>query len=350
MRRIALKSVLVPITELPESRTQLPELIQVVLPGKWKTHPAGPFLVDEQTQIEMVKNFNAVGADVVIDLEHASLIEGDPAPAAGWIKQLHNRNGAGVWADVEWTPLGRNMLSNKEKRYVSPVIIFGAKDPETGDSIGAKLDSVALTNRPYLENLPAVVNSKQESPQNNGETAMKEFLEKLAKQLGIKDEPSEDTVLAAMSKQSELIGNLQTRVKEILATIGLGEEAKPEEVTAKVTAMSKAKPEQDVQLQVAMNRIEALESEKKGRDRADFLKTGEADGKIVPANRAGWEKLWDANAVVAAETLAVAPQVVPLGKITPATDPQVTVVTETQQKVNDLIGLTKEDVEKFGQK
>ncbi len=49
-----------------------------------------PFKVDEQALMAMVAAFQSRGVDLVIDYEHQSL-QGERAPAAGWIKGLEAR-------------------------------------------------------------------------------------------------------------------------------------------------------------------------------------------------------------------------------------------------------------------
>jgi hypothetical protein len=47
-------------------------------------------------------------------------------------------------------------LQNREYRFISPAIEWGAKNKRTGKSQGTTLTSVALTNRPFLEELPQI--------------------------------------------------------------------------------------------------------------------------------------------------------------------------------------------------
>lgn len=90
----------------------------------------------------------------VIDYEHQTLLaekNGQPAPAAGWFKQLEWREGDGLYAvDVEWLHRARSMIAAKEYRYLSPVFTY--------DKTGAvqTLLHVALTNHPALDSLGEV--------------------------------------------------------------------------------------------------------------------------------------------------------------------------------------------------
>jgi hypothetical protein len=75
------------------------------------------------------------------------------APAAG-------RRATGprliLWGWYEPTERARALVGRREYRYISPAIDWGAKSKRTGQPQGATLTSVALTNRPFLEELPQI--------------------------------------------------------------------------------------------------------------------------------------------------------------------------------------------------
>ena len=109
-----------------------------------------PFLVDEVSLKSMAAEFRSRGVDLVIDYEHQSL-QGERAPAAGWIKELEAR-GDGLWARVDWTRQARDYLEKKEYRYFSPVLRL---DPETRRPVA--LMHMGLTNVPAIKHLPPLV-------------------------------------------------------------------------------------------------------------------------------------------------------------------------------------------------
>lgn len=135
--------------------------IQVAQVGHFKGHPAGPFSLTPQVFDEIVRNFRREGGrEIPIDFEHASeadatsgSIPAGGAPAQGWIRGLENRGEAGLWADVEWLPQARDMIRNKQYKFFSPAIRFESRDKITGQNIGARMTSGALTNQPYLPSL-----------------------------------------------------------------------------------------------------------------------------------------------------------------------------------------------------
>jgi phage I-like protein len=48
------------------------------------------------------------------------------------------------------------LIAGREYRYISPAIRWGAKDKVTGKATGTVLTSVALVNKPFLEEMPEI--------------------------------------------------------------------------------------------------------------------------------------------------------------------------------------------------
>jgi hypothetical protein len=140
-----------------------PKLVwnQLTKLGAFRGHPAGPFEITQQINAEIERNFRATkNQKIPIDFEHAS--EQDPtagtipskgAPAQGWIHDLQNRGPAGLWGLVEWLEPARTYVKQGKYKFFSPAIRFGAKDRVTGQPIGARMTSGALTNNPFLDGM-----------------------------------------------------------------------------------------------------------------------------------------------------------------------------------------------------
>lgn len=152
--------------------------IAVAMPGSWMRNDHA-FSITVNDLDLMVRNFEKKKNDmIVIDYEHASempeVAKGGPVPAAGWIHKLHvsgsRFQGSGkkpnaaytipaplLSALVEWTPQAEQMIASGQYRFFSPAIDWGATDKETGEMQGATLTSGALTNHPFLEELPPIM-------------------------------------------------------------------------------------------------------------------------------------------------------------------------------------------------
>jgi len=137
--------------------------VLIAVEGKWEGHHSGkPFSIDKKFMENMLANFNNQKIDTVCDYEHqtVTVTEGS-APASGWIKSLEIEDNK-LYAFVEWTEQAKELIKNKEYKHISPVFLPNTKDRITGENIGWTLHSLALTNRPFLEELGEVfLNSKE---------------------------------------------------------------------------------------------------------------------------------------------------------------------------------------------
>ena len=132
---------------------------QLAVEGKWSGHWMGSFTLTGAMFDQMVHAFDSSAIETVVDYEHNS-IYGDTAPASGWISALQNRKSEGgaaqLWGQVKWTARAAGFIAAGEYKYLSPTINFNARDRKSGAQVGAMLHSVALTNTPFLEELPEV--------------------------------------------------------------------------------------------------------------------------------------------------------------------------------------------------
>ena len=94
----------------------------------------------------VVANTIANGIDLVFEVDHGFGENG--GKAAGWFKvdSLELRDD-GIYASLETTSLGNELIDNKLYRYVSPAYIM---DRNKADRTVLALDSVGLVNRPNL--------------------------------------------------------------------------------------------------------------------------------------------------------------------------------------------------------
>jgi phage I-like protein len=148
--------------------------IPICVTGTWVKNDH-KFSITAEDLASMVSNFDKrKNSQVVIDYEHASeqpdVAKGGPIPAAGWIHSLRMANGESriakgsdlfatpdsLLATVEWTPEAAKLISGGQYRFFSPAIDWNFPDKETGHSQGATLTSGALTNHPFLEELPPI--------------------------------------------------------------------------------------------------------------------------------------------------------------------------------------------------
>ncbi|WP_169753480.1 phage protease [Campylobacter mucosalis] len=180
--------------------------ILLAVTGEWQGHYNGAFKITPLDIKKMIENFNDRKIDLVIDYEHQSLY-GKEAPAAGWITQLFTmKDDNELWGKVRWTDKAVEYIKNDEYRYLSPVFNFDARDNKSGANIGVRLESVGLTNTPFLDELGEVrVNSIKEMSMdkdpkiNTDESHLQENIQELTSQNEkLKDELALSKVEAAI--------------------------------------------------------------------------------------------------------------------------------------------------------
>jgi phage I-like protein len=238
-----------------------------------------PFTVDEAALASMATDFRSRGVDLVIDYEHQSL-QGERAPAAGWIKGLEAR-GDGLWARVDWTQQAREYLKRREYRYFSPVLRL---DPETRRPIA--LMHVGLTNVPAIKHLPPLVarwggeaaapgGPRPEEPAVKLDTEKEKaiMMEKLKRLMGLQPEVEEGAVC----------GKALEAFRDLATILNLSGEASLAQLKGAVEAL-KAGAARLVETEEELQALKArLAEETADRVVAEALKAG----KVSPAQR-GW--------------------------------------------------------------
>ena len=161
------------VNEVPESETRLQVIMLDALPaadgaglieipiaviGQWKRGEQ-EFAITSADLQHMAANFSKrKNGEINIDYDHASempeVARGGPIPSAGRIVKLRS-NGA-LHALIEFTARALELIRNREYRFVSPAIHYQAQNKATGEIQGTTLTSLAPTNRPFLEELPAI--------------------------------------------------------------------------------------------------------------------------------------------------------------------------------------------------
>lgn len=191
--------------EKPTSRIQVAKL------GTFKHPRYGKFTITRATFDSFIANLAVVlaGGEAPIDFDHEPDLGGKSA-ACGWIKKL-TIDGDVLLADVEWTWDGAYAIREGVYKYFSPTWVMNFLDDE-GVAHGPTLIGGGLTNRPFFNRM-AVVNCSQSFSRDEQQPATEEEPEAapeasdsrramstfatIAKQLGLTEDASEETVLTA---------------------------------------------------------------------------------------------------------------------------------------------------------
>ena len=161
--------------------------------GSWNLSPA--------SAKKIVAAAKAKAIDYVIDYEHASMIPGKVAPAAGWFKQLEARTDGIYVTDARWNDVALRMIDNKEYRFISPVIFF---DDKTGEVEG--LHNVSLVNNPALPTLTDLAALKAEVFASIGIAALSAEAKHIAHLFGMSPEDfvRNSAALAALAAAAQV--------------------------------------------------------------------------------------------------------------------------------------------------
>ncbi len=199
--QIALNGIELPLAIVEPGSGQnnesaVPEWIELIPAGTVQGRDGRSWQNSDPQSI--IARFLDSGRDLPVDIEHSSEKKaplGEPAPAAGWIKELVNREGA-IWGRVEWNTMGRELVGGKHYRYISPVILY---HKVTRDIAG--LNTAGLTNRPNLH-LQALNQQQGESSPTTGPDP-KEItmdIKKILAAMGLAENATETEALNAIQK------------------------------------------------------------------------------------------------------------------------------------------------------
>ena len=330
-----------------------PEIISVLPLGHVKS-AKGEFDVDGESFAAMKAQIAQRGVDLVVDYEHQTLT-GEQAPAAGWVKELFLDDGQ-IKARVEWTDRAKAYLSNREYRYLSPVITV-----RKADNKATGLHSIALTNTPAIEHMEAIVNSLNFE---GGQNTM-DFMKELAKLLGLGEDATEEQVKEALkvcleenkslkesaaeaAKQQPPENDKVVANKEVCELLGLKAGAATADVAAAIMAL-KGGNIGGVNL---VEQVKSLEAKLADRDAEEAVELALKAGKITPAQR-DWAKGYALKSLDDFRGFVEkAPQVVPMGDVGGSSSLALKAdeVDEATLLVCKQLGISPEDVKKYGMK
>jgi len=187
----------------------------------------GPYFIPDATAL-MAASLPQ-GEKLVLDECHATDLaapQGKSAPARGWIVELQARE-SGIWGRVEWTGQGRQIITDKQYRGVSPVIAHRK------DGTVTRILRASLTNTPNFAGLASL---------HQEEHGM-DWKAKLIELLKLDSGADDDAIVAALTKKMEAAPeNTETALQSALAPIaqaaGLAADAKPEAIVAGVQKLA----------------------------------------------------------------------------------------------------------------
>ena len=268
-----------------------PESIKLVPLGKFAANDGRRFEIADAEAVVAATRKHAGGRDLPIDYEHQvdrAAANGQPAPAAGWIKDVEIRED-GIYGRVDWTEKGATLIASREYRYISPVLALAKGKAQ---KVVAILRA-ALVNTPALD-MPALAKSflREEEAMT-----LDELMTKLKAALKMADDATEEDMLAALDKLAAADtdpdpepATMSTIRKELCKGLGLDADTPISQVVAAVTELSQSIAAPEGTVSVAEFKAMADEVTSLRAERADETAEAAVDaaitaGKITPAQK-----------------------------------------------------------------
>jgi len=128
--------------------------IQIMRTGTWDHPKYGEMSVDIGNLEEVKENFRnqVLGRDLYVDENHE-----ENHKALAWIKEIFFNGMERLYATLELTKKGAELLTDGAYKYFSPEIYFKYENPETGDIIRNLLVGGAFTNTPFFKQMEPVL-------------------------------------------------------------------------------------------------------------------------------------------------------------------------------------------------
>ena len=325
--------------------------MQLFPDGEFRATDGRPFdapswKISPQIAERLISKIAAKVNDLLIDYEHQTLEtenNGKEAPASGWIKpgSLEYRPGRGIFAtDYRWTAKAKSFIENDEYRFLSPVFKYSKATGEVLDLL-----HIGLVNSAAIDGMDQVAAAKF-TPQPNQEIQMDE----LKKLLGLKQNATEEDVLAACKANQDLLKTNETEIDALKAKVQEGDT----EVAALKAKSGKADPAkftpnevvEDLKTQVA-----ALKATVDNGEVEELVTVALKNGQLIPAQEKWARELAKEHGVAALKSYVdSAPQIAALkGQQTDGRSFDKdggAVLSDTEMAVCKQLGISEDDYKK----
>jgi phage I-like protein len=280
--------------QAPDASTNLVE-IQVTPAGAFRPRdgrelPVDAWRIDAAIAARVIDEFKRNATPLVLDYEHQTITaqeNGQPAPAAGFFRELEWRDGVGLFARVELTARARQYVADGEYRFFSPVFRF---DPKTGELQALLMG--ALTNNPALDGMAEIaVRAAARFQTTHGEPQMiNKHLLAVCVALAIATEGKDEAQLETAATAA--IAALKTDpLAQLRAELNLGADVGAAEISTAVAALkSKANGNPDPSKFVGVEVVEslrrdiaALSATNQAREVDELVAPALEDGRLLPA-------------------------------------------------------------------
>ena len=345
-------------------KTELPGglvLLQVTpanefTPSDGREMDSPPWNLTAASAQRVIDRFHALRNPPVIDYEHQTLNKeknGQPAPAAGWMRDLRWVEGQGLFAVAELTTRAKDHVTQGEYKYFSPVFEYSR---DTGTVLAVHMG--ALTNNPAIHGMEplslraAATAAFVSSPSYPPEITVNPLLKAVLAALGLPETTTEVAACAALTAIGPITA-AKAQAEAARTALGLPADATGDAVIAACTSLRTAQapdPAKYVPVSVVEDiktSLAALTAKQADADITTTVAAGLADGRLLPAQEAWARDLGKTNLAALTGYLATAQPIAALGGTQTAGKPPVVTpgahgLTPEELGVAAATGLTPE--------
>lgn len=269
------------------------------LPSDGRKLDSPPWNIDAASAQAVIDRFHALSNPPVIDYEHQTLNKeknGQPAPAAGWMRDLRWIDGKGLYAVTDLTARAKVYIDDKEYKYISPVFEY---DKATGTVLAIHM--AALTNTPAIHGMDPLTLMAAASaaflvpPTTTQESTLNPLLKAVLEALGLPDTTTESAACAALSAIGP-IGKLKDKAAAACTALGLQADASAESLVAACTSLrttATVDPAKYVPVAVVdelRTNMAALTARQAQADIEATVAPALADGRLLPGAQEAWAR------------------------------------------------------------
>lgn len=258
-----------------------PEWVHLLPAGELRMNRQDNFKPLKPGQVPMLCSFDA--KDPVdrapIDVNHAYAkrgVLGEDTPAYGWLTELQSRDD-GLWGKVEWNDRGRKAIADREYRGISAELMT-----INGEIIGVR--GASLTNHPNLKGLTPLLQTADTTTEEDD--FMDKILKDLLAKLGLKEDATPEAVLQSVTALVDDKTATTKHLADIAKAAGAASDAKPEAILQSVTALAttggddKAIAGLRAELQTVTTELNTLKSNGAREKAVAFVDGAIAEGRV----------------------------------------------------------------------
>lgn len=202
-----------------------------------------PETIDKDSLEALAEKLNADGNEVLCDVDHGASREGvdKDTKAAGWFTKFIVDPLKGLFARLKLTRHGKELLENREYRYISPTFTLD----ENGKPV--ELHTASLTNRPaFAGHIDPILNQEATEDLEKGiENMTKEELVDLIKETVKNMETAEDKAEEVEKTEVAETEEKLVETKDETSNSCSGDEAKAENACAEEPKAENEEPKKE---------------------------------------------------------------------------------------------------------